>query len=156
MCSAKNRIGEGWIGMVFSAYKCLLMGDMDKGGGACWDVICFEYIWLCSSQGHHRVASLGFELGSWLAQNQIYSKQMTSQHKRRPFFALMPSRTTELCQTGASQPEWAGQRRVLWGHLFIWPLEGDVPRIRTRNLNPDSCPPGTIWSSPDGTRRATS
>lgn len=34
MCSAKNRIGEGWIGMVFSAYKCLLMGDMDKGGGA--------------------------------------------------------------------------------------------------------------------------
>ena len=42
--------------------------------------------------------------------------------KTSAFCALVPSRTTELCQSEASQPEWAGQRRVLWGHLFIWPL----------------------------------
>ena len=33
--------------------------------GTCWcvlDVICFEHIWLCSSHGHHRVASPGFKL----------------------------------------------------------------------------------------------
>ena len=39
-------------------------------------------------------------------------KQMTSQHKR----------TTKLCQSRASQTEWAEQHRVLWGQLFIWPL----------------------------------
>ncbi|RVW83715.1 hypothetical protein CK203_045972 [Vitis vinifera] len=44
-----------------------------------------------------------------------------------------------------------------------WASQSGLPRIRTRDLNPGSCPPGTIWatpgticsSSPDGTRRAT-
>ena len=44
-------------------------------------------------------------------------KQMTSQHKR----------TTKLCQSRASQTEWAEQHRVLWGQLFIWPLWVTAP-----------------------------
>ena len=35
----------------------------------------------------------------------------------------------------------------LMGPFVYLALVGDVPRIRTRDLNPDSCPPGTIWAS---------
>ena len=44
----------------------------------------------------------------------------------------------------------------LMGPFVYLTLVGDVPMIWTRDLNPDSCPPSTIWAtSTDGTRKAT-
>ena len=53
----------------------------------------------------------------WLAQSQIYSKQMTSQHKRRPFLLWWPDHRTVSVKGTTAQS-----------------LRTDVPMIRTQDL----------------------
>ena len=52
------------IGFMAHVSNCVWLKKFEYEN--CWDVICFEYIWLCTSHGHHRVASPGFELRSKL------------------------------------------------------------------------------------------